>query len=351
MGTVENSTVRFGFRFCFYGSVLSRFPKRFINDISWIRNYAMECVAELAWTCKFLYTSSLASFSMLRRLLRIVKVAREQEAPFIVTLKWLFDRRTWQTLWGQQEVGTDRFITPPACIENKPHGVRSGFRPVNRISHVDRSPVPIPNPDVTVPLFTCNWINKKKIKNKEMFPWTCRHFIGYPTGYRIISFLEIFIPDSYCMCVTIPVPEPATISLGTLTGYRIISFLEISIPDSYCMCVTFHWVPYGVPYHFVLRDIHPWLLLHVCHYSSTWTCHHFIGYPYRVPYHFVLRDIHPWLLLHVCHYSSTWTCHHFIGYPYRVPYHFVLRDIHPWLLLHVCHISLGTLRGTVSFRS
>ena len=48
MGTVENSTVRFGFRFCFYGSVLSRFPKRFINDISWIRNYAMECVAELA---------------------------------------------------------------------------------------------------------------------------------------------------------------------------------------------------------------------------------------------------------------------------------------------------------------
>ena len=48
MGTVENSTVRFGFRFCFYGSVLSRFPKRFINDISWIRNYAMERVAELA---------------------------------------------------------------------------------------------------------------------------------------------------------------------------------------------------------------------------------------------------------------------------------------------------------------
>ena len=48
MGIVENSTVRFGSRFCFYGLVLSRFPKRFINDISWIRNYAMECVAELA---------------------------------------------------------------------------------------------------------------------------------------------------------------------------------------------------------------------------------------------------------------------------------------------------------------
>ena len=49
MGIVENSTVRFGSRFCFYGTVLSRFPKRFINDISWIRNYAMECVAELSW--------------------------------------------------------------------------------------------------------------------------------------------------------------------------------------------------------------------------------------------------------------------------------------------------------------
>ena len=48
MGIVENSTVRFGSRFCFYGSVLSQFPKRFINDISWIRNYTMEYVAELA---------------------------------------------------------------------------------------------------------------------------------------------------------------------------------------------------------------------------------------------------------------------------------------------------------------
>ena len=36
MGIVENSTVRFGSRFCFYGSVLLRFPKQFINDISWI---------------------------------------------------------------------------------------------------------------------------------------------------------------------------------------------------------------------------------------------------------------------------------------------------------------------------
>ena len=79
MGIVENSTVRFGSRFCFYGSILSRFPKRFINDISWIRNYAMECVAELACTGKFLkvlYTSSLGTFSTLRRLLSIVKVGR-----------------------------------------------------------------------------------------------------------------------------------------------------------------------------------------------------------------------------------------------------------------------------------
>ena len=48
MGIVENSTVRFRSRFCFYGSVLSRFSKWFINDISWIRNYAMECMAQLA---------------------------------------------------------------------------------------------------------------------------------------------------------------------------------------------------------------------------------------------------------------------------------------------------------------
>ena len=48
MGIVENSTVRFHSQFCFYGLVLSRFPTRFINDISWIRNYTKECVAELA---------------------------------------------------------------------------------------------------------------------------------------------------------------------------------------------------------------------------------------------------------------------------------------------------------------
>ena len=106
----------------------------------------MECVAELAWTCKFLYTSSLASFSMLRRLLRIVKVAREQEAPFILTLKWLFDRRTWQTSWGQQ---CWQFYYA-SSVHRKPNRMERG--PVSDrltamlrlVSHVDRSPVPIP---------------------------------------------------------------------------------------------------------------------------------------------------------------------------------------------------------------
>ena len=59
MGIVENSTVRFGSRFCFYGSVLSRFPKRFINDMSWIRNYEWNVwlnLPELESSGKFLYT-------------------------------------------------------------------------------------------------------------------------------------------------------------------------------------------------------------------------------------------------------------------------------------------------------
>ena len=86
---------------------------------------------------------------MLRRLLRIVKVAREQEAPFIVTLKWLFDRRTWQTLWGQQEARCWQFYYA-SSLHRKPNRMDWGtvsdrltamLRPV---SHVDRSPVPIP---------------------------------------------------------------------------------------------------------------------------------------------------------------------------------------------------------------
>ena len=72
-------SVRFGSQFCFYSSVLSRFTKRFINDISWIRNYAMYAwlnLPELESSGKFLYTISLATFSTLRRLLSIVKVGR-----------------------------------------------------------------------------------------------------------------------------------------------------------------------------------------------------------------------------------------------------------------------------------
>ena len=56
-----------------------RLTTRAINDISWIRNYAMESwlnLPELESSGKFLYTSSLATFSMLRRLLSIVKVGR-----------------------------------------------------------------------------------------------------------------------------------------------------------------------------------------------------------------------------------------------------------------------------------
>ena len=150
MGTVENSTVRFGFRFCFYGSVLSRFPKRFINDISWIRNYAMECVAELAWTCKFLYTSSLASFSMLRRLLRIVKWPENRKRHS----SWLWngylicalDRHceASRRYWCWQFYYASSVHRKPNRMEWAPVSdrVTAMLRP---ISHVDRSPVPIPS--------------------------------------------------------------------------------------------------------------------------------------------------------------------------------------------------------------
>ena len=78
-GIVENSTVRFGSRFCFYGSVLLRFPKRLLMTFlgyettqwnAWLN------LPELESSGKFLYTSSLATFSTLRRLLSIVKVGR-----------------------------------------------------------------------------------------------------------------------------------------------------------------------------------------------------------------------------------------------------------------------------------
>ena len=145
MGTVENSTVRFGSRFCFYGSVLSRFPKRFINDISWIRNYAMQCMAELAWTGKFLYTSSLATFSTLRRLEHSesgqgTRLERFWNGCLIVVLG--------RHCEASEEVGADSFITPlgTLCMHRKPNRVEGGpvfdwltamLRPV---SHMNRSP-------------------------------------------------------------------------------------------------------------------------------------------------------------------------------------------------------------------
>ena len=127
----------------------------FINDIPWIRNYAMECVAELAWTCKFLYTSSLASFSMLRRLLSIVKVAKgtrlkrtgsaiHRDFEMAIWSAHLTDivrpagGRCWQFYYA-------------SSLHRKPNRMEWGpvsdwltamLRPV---SHVDRSPVPIPN--------------------------------------------------------------------------------------------------------------------------------------------------------------------------------------------------------------
>ena len=151
MGIVENSTVRFGFRFCFYGSVLSRFPKRFINDISWIRTTQWNAwlnLPELESSGNFLYTSSLATFSTLRRLLSIVKVGRVpdlRDGCLIVALG--------RHCEASEEVGADSFITPPGtlCMHRKPNRVEGGpvfewlttmLRPV---SHINRSPVPILN--------------------------------------------------------------------------------------------------------------------------------------------------------------------------------------------------------------
>ena len=149
MGIVENSMVWFGSRFCFYGSVLSRFPKRFINDISWIRNYAMECLAELRSSGKFLYTSSLATFSALRRLHSESGQGTKLERFWNGCLIFALGRHCE----ASEEVGADSSITPPGtlCMHRKPNRVEGGpvfdwltamLRPV---SHMNRSPVPIPN--------------------------------------------------------------------------------------------------------------------------------------------------------------------------------------------------------------
>ena len=69
-------------------------------------------------------------------------------------MKWLVDRRAWQTCEASEEVGADSFITPPGtlCMHRKPNRVEGGSvcdwltampRPV---SHMNRSPVPGPHP-------------------------------------------------------------------------------------------------------------------------------------------------------------------------------------------------------------
>ena len=81
MGIIENSTVRFGSVLGFASTV--RFYHGFLNGLlmtflgyettqwnAWLN------LPELESSGKFLYTSSLATFSKLRRLLSIVKVGR-----------------------------------------------------------------------------------------------------------------------------------------------------------------------------------------------------------------------------------------------------------------------------------
>ena len=78
MGIVENSTVQFGSRFCFYGSdhgFLNGLLMTFLGYETTQWNAWLN-LPELESSGKFLYTSSLATFSTLRRLLSIVKVGR-----------------------------------------------------------------------------------------------------------------------------------------------------------------------------------------------------------------------------------------------------------------------------------
>ena len=79
MGIVENSTVRFGSVLGFASMV--RFYHSFLNGLTFLGYETTQWNAwlnlpELESSGKFLYTSSLATFSTLRRLLSIVKVGR-----------------------------------------------------------------------------------------------------------------------------------------------------------------------------------------------------------------------------------------------------------------------------------
>ena len=79
MGIIENSTVRFGSVLGF--ASMFRFYHGFLNGLTFLGYETTQWNAwlnlpELESSGKFLYTSSLATFSTLRRLLSIVKVGR-----------------------------------------------------------------------------------------------------------------------------------------------------------------------------------------------------------------------------------------------------------------------------------
>ena len=82
---------------------------------------------ELESSWKFLYTSSLATFSTLRRLLSIVKVGRVPDLRD-------FEMAVWSSRLADIEaseevhVGADSFIMPPGtlCMHRKPNSVEGG---------------------------------------------------------------------------------------------------------------------------------------------------------------------------------------------------------------------------------
>ena len=87
MGIVENSTVWFGSRFCFYG-FLNGLLMTFLGYETTQWNAWLN-LPELESSWKFLYTSSLGTFSTLRRLLSIVKVGRVPDLRDFEKPVWL----------------------------------------------------------------------------------------------------------------------------------------------------------------------------------------------------------------------------------------------------------------------
>ena len=103
---------------------------------------------ELESSGKFLYTSSLATFSTLRRLLSIVKVGRVPDLRDFEMARRCLIVALGRHCEASEEVGADSFITPPGtlCMHRKPNRVEGGpvsdwltamLRPV---SHMNRSP-------------------------------------------------------------------------------------------------------------------------------------------------------------------------------------------------------------------